>query len=1251
MTATVLIIDDSEDDQRLYRRALKDCDCSLEMFLTAEAGLARVADSSPHMKHPDLILLDYNLPDMDGLGFMKKLAGYSDTAIPIVMLTGEGSVEMAVEVMKHGADDYLAKDTAGQYLRLLPGVIKRSLTSLRERELSRRLRNETEMLLLRNRALMLASADGIHVMDIQGNLVEANDAFCRMLGYTQAEAVGLNVADWNAQWSVDELREKFKSLVGKSTRFETLHRRKDGTLLNVEVSSSGVEIEGQCLFFASSRDITERKKNEAVLRRYKQVIDTSIDGFWETDIRGNVLEANAAYAKMSGYTVEELEHMHISQLEAIEQKPEDVQAHIAKIMARGSDRFETRHRHKNGREIDMEISVTYMDDPQRLIVFCRDISARKLASLELQHNQYLLNEAQRLGKLGSWELDLPSGKLHWSDEMYRIFERDSALFTPSYENFLNVIHPDDRDRVNQAYTQSLQDFQPYDVKHRLLLADGRIKWVHEHCTSTFDASGKPLRSVGMSQDITDQKEGEAALQKSTANLRAILDNSPYLAWLKDTEGRYIMINKVFADYLQLEDVRQATGKTDLDLQPKALAEKYRADDAEVMAARQRKHVEESSFDGKNIHWVETFKTPIIDAHGNVLGTVGFASDITARKQADEAKLRERDLRFRGTLEQVGVGIIHVSLDGHFKQINQKFCEIIGYAREELMHKSFQDIIFPDDLDESIHYILELLADEIPSFSMEKRYVRKDRSLVWVNLTVSLLRDADGTPTYTIGVIEDITERKQAERRLTESEEKLRSLFAVLPIGVSILDKQQAIQEFNPALGEILGLTVPGLLENAYQKRKYLHADGTLFSPDEFPSYRALKEQNIIPPVEIAVVKEDNSIIWTEVTAAPLHYPEMACVVITTDITERKQNELKRQQLSDQISRYAEEVSDLYEHAPCGYHSIDKDGLFLRINVTELKWLGYTRDELVGKRRLPDLMSHASLANFHLTFPQFKKTGEIRDLEVDLIRKDGTLLPVLISATALYDADGNYIASRSTVYDMTERKKMEQERIDYLSRLEAVSHNLVATQEDMRRRLSSELHDRTSPNLAAIEINLNILSKNLPQDNLTGLAESLEDTRALIADTAASIREICSDMRPPLLDYAGLTAAVESYAQQFARRTGIAVQFDCDNCEARYTPEFESLLFRIFQEALTNCAKHAHATAVSVMLSVGSPVIMTIADDGIGFDPVQLGRSGQVGLGLLNMREMAEIAGGTLTIESTEGKGTRIAVEVAQYPCQ
>ncbi len=373
MTSTILIIDDSEDDQRLYQRAFKDFDhfYSLVMASSAEAGFARIADAKP-----DLILLDYNLPDMDGLSFMKRLAASSDTPIPIVMLTGEGSTAVAVEVMKQGADDYLVKDTEGVYLRLLPGVIGRVLAAHAQHEKNLRLQKETEALLRRNQTLMQNSMDGIHVMDMSGNIVEANDAFCRMLGYTQKEMACLNVADWDVQWSAEELRERFKQLIGNSSMFETVHRRKDGALIDVEISTSGIEIEGQYFLFASSRDITERKKIEMMLKKHKLVIDSANDGFWTADSMGNLLDANEAYVTMSGYTVDELTTMHISQLDAFDQ-PEDVAARAASIIAHGHERFETRHRNKDGHLYDIEASVTYMPELQQFFVFCRDITDRK----------------------------------------------------------------------------------------------------------------------------------------------------------------------------------------------------------------------------------------------------------------------------------------------------------------------------------------------------------------------------------------------------------------------------------------------------------------------------------------------------------------------------------------------------------------------------------------------------------------------------------------------------------------------------------------------------------------------------------------------------------------------------------------------------------------------------------------------------------------------------------------------------------
>ena len=157
---------------------------------------------------------------------------------------------------------------------------------------------------------------------------------------------------------------------------------------------------------------------------------------------------------------------------------------------------------------------------------------------------------------------------------------------------------------------------------------------------------------------------------------------------------------------------------------------------------------------------------------------------------------------------------------------------------------------------------------------------------------------------------------------------------------------------------------------------------------------------------------------------------------------------------------------------------------------------------------------------------------------------------------------------------------------------------------------------------------------------------MEDTLALIADTAVSIREISTEMRPPLLDYSGLVAAIENYTHQFTRRTGVVVQLDCLNKDERYLPEVESQLFRIVQEALTNCLKHANASVINVTLS-NSPhgIRLTISDDGIGFDFDLLGKNGYSGLGLLSMREMAEVIGGKFRLKSAHSQGTEIIVDV------
>jgi PAS domain S-box-containing protein len=146
-------------------------------------------------------------------------------------------------------------------------------------------------------------------------------------------------------------------------------------------------------------------------------------------------------------------------------------------------------------------------------------------------------------------------------------------------------------------------------------------------------------------------------------------------------------------------------------------------------------------------------------------------------------LSESEARFRAIFEQAAVGIAHVSLEGHFLRLNQKFCNIVGYSQEEMRSKTFQEITHPDDLDKDLDLLSQLLNGEADAYTLEKRYLRKDSNTVWVNLTVKVVRDSEGQPKWLVSVVEDISDRKQAREDLSQSEAKFRDLVDNSLVGI------------------------------------------------------------------------------------------------------------------------------------------------------------------------------------------------------------------------------------------------------------------------------------------------------------------------------------------------------------------------------------------------------------------------------------------------------------------------------------
>ena len=302
------------------------------------------------------------------------------------------------------------------------------------------------------------------------------------------------------------------------------------------------------------QEIQEREKMENALKeseyRWKFAIEGSGDGLWDWNIAENTVFYSKRWKEMFGYTEEAIgagrdeweKRIHpddkIEVMETLKEYLDDLTplylCEHRLICEDGSIKWVL--------DRGMIVSRSQNGKPLRMIGTHVNITDRKKNQIALERNQDQLNEAERLGHLGSWELDLLNNELRWSEEIYRIFELDPQQFKPSYEKFLSVIHPDDRDKVNQAYTQSLQDQQPYDIAHRLVFPDGRVKWVREHCVSYFDNAGKALRSVGAVQDITAQKIAEEGLR-----IAGVTFETHEAILITDANAKIIRVNRAFTE--------------------------------------------------------------------------------------------------------------------------------------------------------------------------------------------------------------------------------------------------------------------------------------------------------------------------------------------------------------------------------------------------------------------------------------------------------------------------------------------------------------------------------------------------------------------------------------------------------------------------------------------------------------------------------------------------------------------------------
>jgi PAS domain S-box-containing protein len=399
-----------------------------------------------------------------------------------------------------------------------------------------------------------------------------------------------------------------------------------------------------------------------------------------------------------------------------------------------------------------------------------------------------------------------------------------------------------------------------------------------------------------------------------------------------------------------------------------------------------------------------------------------------RRQRVEEVLRASEVRFREIFEQAAVGIAQVGMDGRWLRVNQRLCDIVEYPREELLQCTFQEITHPEDLNADLAFVRQVLAGEISTYSMEKRCIRKDRGLVWVHLTVALVRDETGAPKYFVSVLEDITRRKQAEHALSLAVERLRRFVDANIVGVVIADAAGAIVEANDYYLRLLGYTREDLEHGRVDWRAITPPE---WLPADEQAIRELRERGTCTPYEKEYLRRDGGRVAVLIADALLPGPVEQIAAFAVDITERKRAEEALQQSE---ARFRRAVLD--SPFPIMLHA--EDGTILQASNSWCEITGYTREELAtvadwterayGERktlvqggidRLYDLGHRLAEGDFTIR----TKSGSTRIWEFS-------------SAPLGRLPDGRRLVI-SMAMDVTERRQAEQSLAALFSRQEAI----------------------------------------------------------------------------------------------------------------------------------------------------------------------------------------------------------------------
>jgi PAS domain S-box-containing protein len=415
---------------------------------------------------------------------------------------------------------------------------------------------------------------------------------------------------------------------------------------------------------------------------------------------------------------------------------------------------------------------------------------------QLGEREFVLNQSQRIAKVGSWEYTIQGATLFWSDEMYNIFGIDKSFKIAV--NTLGEVMGEAGQSVIAATDNLLKTGEPFDVSFSARMPLGYTKWLRMAAFPVIE-KGITLGVRGICHDITNYKEAEERLKASNRNYRSLFEQASEAIIITDFNGKFTDANTSFCkmfgytleELLQM-NITDVIDEEDFGRRPimfGLLAQGVHVFNERRMVAK----------DG-TIRDVEANVKKVDEAR-----VMAIIRDVTELRKAQK-QIQISEAKFRGAFEYSAIGMSIVSLDGHWMKVNREFTNMVGYSEEELLGKQFMELTYPDDLPENLGLFNEAVRGDRETYRIEKRYIHKNGNLIWVRVNVSAIKDDRGWPLYTVAQIEDITQEKLANEQLQMSQANLKATINNTGILIWSVDSNYNLLTFN----DPFAITVKGL---------------------------------------------------------------------------------------------------------------------------------------------------------------------------------------------------------------------------------------------------------------------------------------------------------------------------------------------------------------------------------------------------------------------------------------------------------